>query len=67
MNQNNNILLTRRIGQTRYKVRVCFDETAAETFEDKMLRLARTGGLSGSGEHEVIELPQMSCPSVRSA
>ena len=66
MNQNNNILLTRRIGQTRYKVRVCFDETAAETFEDKMLRLARTGGLN-SGEHGVIELPQMSCPSVRSA
>ena len=31
--------MTRRIGGTTYKVRVCFSEMAQETLEDKILRM----------------------------
>jgi len=30
---------TRKIGATKYKVKVCFSEDAGETYEDKMIRL----------------------------
>ena len=33
--------IIRRIGGTTYKVRVAFSETAAETMEDKILRIVR--------------------------
>ena len=33
--------MTRRIGNTTYKVRVYLSENATETFEEKMLRLVR--------------------------
>lgn len=33
--------MTRRIGNTTYKVRVYLSDTASETFEDKVLRLVR--------------------------
>ena len=47
--------IIRRIGGTTYKVRVAFSETAAETMEEKILRMIRN------------EAPQMSRQSERSA
>ena len=36
--------IIRRIGGTTYKVRVAFSETAAETMEEKILRMIRNEG-----------------------
>ena len=33
--------MTRRIGNTTFKVRVCLSDAASETFEEKVLRLVR--------------------------
>lgn len=33
--------MTRRIGNTNYRIRVVLSSTATETFEDKLLRLVR--------------------------
>lgn len=33
------VTLTRRVGNTNYKVRVYFNETGEETMEDKILRM----------------------------
>ncbi|MCQ2442887.1 MAG: transposon-encoded TnpW family protein [Oscillospiraceae bacterium] len=34
-------LMTRRFGNTNYRIKVYLSETATETFEDKVLRLVR--------------------------
>ena len=52
---------------TTYKVRVYLSETAEETMEDKILRLIRNDGLANQPECGIMELPQMSRPSERSA
>ena len=36
--------IIRRIGGTTYKVRVAFSDTAAETMEEKILRMIRNNG-----------------------
>ena len=61
MADKNAVFLTRHIGKTTYKVRVYLSETAEETMEDKILRLAN------QPECGIMELPQMSRPSERSA
>ena len=59
--------LVKKIGKTTYKVRVHLSETASETMEDKILRLIRNDGLAMDGECGIMELPQMSRQSERSA
>ena len=59
--------MERHIGNTTYKVRVYLSETAEETMEDKILRLIRNDGLANQPECGIMELPQMSRPSERSA
>ena len=59
--------IIRRIGGTTYKVRVVFNESGGETMEDKILRLIRNDGLANQPECGIMELPQMSRPSERSA
>ena len=59
--------LVKKIGKTTYKVRIHLSETANETMEDKILRLIRNDGLAMDGECGIMELPQMSRPSERSA
>ena len=59
--------LVKKIGKTTYKVRVHLSETANETMEDKILRLIRNDGLANQPECGIMELPQMSRPSERSA
>ena len=66
-NDKNAVFLTRHIGKTTYKVRVYLSETAEETMEDKILRLIRNDGLANQPECGIMELPQMSRPSERSA
>ena len=67
MADKNAVFLTRHIGNTTYKVRVYLSETAEETMEDKILRLIRIAGLAIQREWGIMELPQMSRPSERSA
>ena len=67
MAETKGIFLTRHIGKTTYKVRVHLSETANETMEDKILRLIRKDGLAMDGECGIMELPQMSRQSERSA
>ena len=56
-----------RIGGTTYKVRVAFSETAAETMEDKILRIVRNDMVANGGTYGIMEAPQMSRQSERSA
>lgn len=67
-NENNSpSYMTRRIGGTIYKVRVCFSETAQETLEDKILRMIRNETVTNAGTYDIMKLPQMSRKSERSA
>ena len=59
--------IIRRIGGTTYKVRVAFSETAAETMEEKILRMIRNEGVTNDGTYAIMETPQMSRQSERSA
>ena len=63
----NSTTLTRRIGQTTYKVRVFFREDEAETMEDKILRLIRNDSVTGGSECDTMDVPQMSRQPERSA
>ena len=59
--------MTRRIGSTTYKVKVVFSTDAAETMEEKILRMIRNEGLQNGWERGMMETPQMSRQSERSA
>ena len=60
-------IITRRIGSTTYKVRVEFCENATETMEEKILRMVKNESLTNGNECDIIESPQMSRQSERSA
>ena len=57
----------RRIGGTTYKVRVVFNESGGETMEDKILRIVRNDMVTNDGTYGIMEAPQMSRQSERSA
>ena len=59
--------LTRRIGTTTYKVKVIFSDTEQETMEDKILRMIRNETVTTGGTCGIIDSPQMSRQSERSA
>ena len=59
--------IIRRIGGTTYKVRVVFNESGGETMEDKILRMIRNEGVTNDGTCGIMEAPQMSRQSERSA
>lgn len=59
--------MTRRIGGTIYKVKVVFNDNGGETMEDKILRLVRNEALEKAENCDIMELPQMSRQSERSA
>ena len=68
MTQNtNSTILTRRIGNTTYKVRAFFKEDESETMEDKILRLIRREGLALPQNCGKMDVPQMNRQSERSA
>jgi len=59
--------IVRRIGGTTYKVRVVFNESGGETMEDKILRIVRNDMVTNDGTCDIMEAPQMSRQSERSA
>ena len=59
--------IIRRIGGTTYKVRVVFNENGGETMEEKILRMIRNEGVTNDGTYAIMETPQMSRQSERSA
>ena len=59
--------MTRRICSTTYKVKVVFNENGTETMEDKILRLIRNEVITTAGTCDIINAPQMSRQSERSA
>ncbi len=67
-NENSNFsYMTRRIGGTIYKVKVVFNESGTETMEDKILRIIRNEVVTAAGTCDIINAPQMSRQSERSA
>ena len=63
----NFIHTTRRIGNTVYKVKVFFKDEGNETMEDKILRIIRNELLENREICGIINVPQMSRQSERSA
>ena len=68
-NETNNkySYMTRRIGATTFKVKVVCNDTGSETMEDKILRIVRNEVLENGEKCGIMELPQMSRQSERSA
>ena len=67
-NENQNCqYMTRRIGSTIYRVKVIFSDHGGETMEEKILRMIRNEGLQKVGERGMMDAPQMSRQSERSA
>ena len=64
---NNYSYMTRRIGATTYKVKVVFNEEGSETMEDKILRIIRNEVHTSCENYDIIDTPQMSRQSERSA
>jgi len=60
-------VITRRIGSTTYKLKVHFSENATETMEEKILRMVKNESLTDGEKCGIIESPQMSRQSERSA
>ena len=67
-NENKNFAyITHRIGGTIYKVKVVFSDTEHETMEDKILRIIRNEVHTSCENYDIIDTPQMSRQSERSA
>ena len=66
-NRSTTFTLRRRIGSTNYRVNARCSSAAAETFEDKIIRLIRNEAMDIGGERGIITVPQMSRQSERSA
>ena len=60
-------MINRRIGSTIYRVKVYGSTTATETMEDKILRLIQNEVSHPCGSYGIMEAPQMSRQSERSA
>ena len=65
--QQNYYYINRRIGSTNYKVKVYFSDTERETMEEKILRMVKNDAMNSDTECAIMELPQMSRRSERSA
>ena len=59
--------LSRRIGSTNFKVNAYTSGTSAETIEDKIFRLVRNEVLDSGERYTILNTPQMSHQSERSA
>ena len=68
MTRNENIsYMTKRIGNTTYKVKIAFSENGTETMEDKVIRIIKNEILANGEKCGIMDLPQMSRQSERSA
>ncbi len=59
--------MTRRIGATTFKVKVVFSDTGQETMEDKILRIVHNESMETGDFCGIMNIPQMSRQSERSA
>ncbi len=59
MSKNTSTTLTRRIGNTVFKVNIFTKEDGVDTMEDKILRLIQNEGLASPAECGMISVPQM--------
>ena len=66
-NRTTTFTLSRRIGSTNFTVNARCSDTAAETFEDKIIRLIRNDTMEISADCGIMESPQTSRQSERSA
>ena len=70
---NNNITtstsatMTRRIGNTVFKVNVFTQKDGTDTMEDKIIRLIQHEGLASPADCGMMNVPQMNRQSERSA
>ena len=60
-------MVNRRIGTTTYRVKVYGSDTASETMEDKILRLIQNETVNFEEPCDIMNAPQMSRQSERSA
>ena len=65
--QQNYYYINRRIGSTNYKVKVYFSDTERETMEEKILRMVKNDAMQSATECAIMNPPQMSRQSERSA
>ena len=66
-NRSTTFTLSRRIGSTNFTVNARCSDAAEETFEDKVFRLIRNDAMEISAECGIMEPPQTSRQSERSA
>ena len=67
-NENKNLAYTtHRIGGTTNNVKDVFNEGATETMEEKFLRIIRNEVIDSDGNCGIMDAPQMSRQSERSA
>ena len=59
--------LTRHIGSTTYQVKIYLPETGNENVEDKILRMIQNEALDIPAGCDILNVPQMSRQSERSA
>ena len=67
MTNNTSTTMTRRIGNTVFKVNIFMKEDGTDTMEDKILRLIQNEGLASQADCGVMNKPQMNRQSERSA
>lgn len=60
INIMSNIILTKRIGTTTYKVNVHFNQNATETMEEKFIRVISHYPLANGENCGIIDVSQMS-------
>ena len=65
--QQNYYYINRRIGSTNYKVKVYFSDTERESMEEKILRMVKNDAMQNTTECAIMNAPQMSRQSERSA
>ena len=66
-NRSATFTLSRRIGSTRYTVNARCSDKAAETFEEKIIRLIRNDTMETGAKCGIMGLPQTSRQSERNA
>lgn len=59
--------MTRHIGSTTYNVKIYLPQVGNESMEDKILRMIQNEALENAADYDMMDVPQMSRQSERSA
>ena len=59
---NNELIFTKQIGSTLYRIKVCFKEDSKETMEDKILRMIDREFSTNGSNGGIMKTPKMSRP-----